>query len=415
MRCAAAALLAIALAACEADPEEDQPASDGASNWDAADGRGADAADGALELGPEAAVQAARDGGTDAPMDGREGDGRVPASDAVEVAAETAPALACAAEDPVVRLPYRASFSAYSRAREKLLIVDAAQRVLHLLDVEACTDVELPLPAAALSLAVSPDGLTAAVGHDAKITAVDVAAERVIGSYVVSATASNLQVDDRRRAHLFDPRRDFETSSLLTVDLATGAIATGVAVRGSFKMRLHPKGDRLYQYDAREIARLDVAGPSAKYLDPGQRRDVELCGRLFFSDDGARLFTGCRTVLRSAAASDQDLSYDGTLEGIDAVLDVDSLAAAGIIALIPGPTASYDSTPFDRRLRIHEGRYLNLTREIPLPSLPGTAGNEPAHGRRVFIRGDGARIYVVLARATYDFDNDRHAILRIKP
>lgn len=374
--------------------------------------------------GPEVPVYDASFGVSDqaSPADAAVGDGRA-ADAAADGAGSDAPlAVTCRSDDAFVQLPFPASMIGYSRARDRLVVVPSypygappAPHVVHIIDPETCSDVTLPLPMAPLGLSVSPDGRMAAVGHNARLTGIDLMEERITGTFLVSATTGNVKVDNQRRAHTFDPRENFATSNWLTVDLMSGQVETGAMVQGSLRMTVHPGGKRGYLHDGSygEIIRVDLSGPRAMAPNRGTRLDYAHCGRLMPSDDGARLFTGCHWVLRSSDTTDQDLSYDGTVEGVRGVLDLAMDSAAGLLVILPGAPFSWDPGDQGGRLRIHETRYLNLVKEVVLPPMPGATTPGSARASRVFLRSDARRIYALVSADGSSFG--RQAILRVQP
>src|SRR5258705_7798948 len=70
-------------------------------------------------------------------------------------------------------LSYRPITAEYSTALDRIVMITANPNQLHIFNAAIQADVAVNLPKPPLSLAISPDGLHAAVGHDALISYVN--------------------------------------------------------------------------------------------------------------------------------------------------------------------------------------------------------------------------------------------------
>jgi hypothetical protein len=337
---------------------------------------------------------------------------RAPATGSGEVAVVTV--RTSAADVPVpcsptvaLLLPYPVAAAAYSHSQALLVLLAAGEPAVHLLDPARCTDSSLPLPAPGFSVAVSPDGTAAAVGHDAKVTGLDLVQRRVTRTSVVSATVRPLALDGAGRAYTFDPGMGFDRSRVLTVTLATGDIQSGDMVGATGSLVMHPDGRALYFTSADQtwddLVRLDVAGPAARIEHARSTFDYDIGGRLFLSEDGKRVFTGTRIVLRASPDNAQDFTFDGLLEGVERVVDLDAPAGADRFAVVAQPADRYASNDLDQVVRLHETRYLNLTARVRMPSLPpapGDQGPRRLQARRAFVAEDGHSLAVLFQYQT---------------
>src|SRR2546425_13095362 len=89
---------------------------------------------------------------------------------------------ATAAAQPVP-LSYRPVTAAYSTALDRLIMVSGNPNALHIYDPVSQTDVTVNLVQPPLSLSISPDGLRAAVGHNALLTYVNLSTASVIRTF----------------------------------------------------------------------------------------------------------------------------------------------------------------------------------------------------------------------------------------
>jgi hypothetical protein len=414
------ALLALTVGCAGGTGAGDAARSDGAGDEMPADAQPADVVmDSGASLdrsSPDASADTlAADAAADLSRDGVPAD----SADAPSPNVDAAAAVPCASG--ALLLPYQVLAVAFSRAQRQLLIVPTTEPTLHLIDPETCTDTALPLEAPGLSIAVSPNGLTAAVGHNAKVTGIDVAQRRIIRTSVVSATVRPLAVDDAGRAFTFDPGQGFDRSRVLTVTLATGDIQSGAMVEAAGSFVIHPAGGALYHTSADQtwddLTRLDVSGAAAVIEHARNTFAYDIGGRLFLSGDGVRVFTGTHIVLRASASDALDFTFDGTLEGVERVRDLDAPAGSDRLALIAAPASIYSPNALDQSIRVHDTRFLNVVATIPLPAVPpppGSPAEEPmaVHARRVFMRPDGNGVYVLFQRSLFS-STSSWGILRI--
>jgi hypothetical protein len=65
-----------------------------------------------------------------------------------------------------------------------------------------------------------------------------------------------------------------------------------------------------------DLERYDIsAGAVSAVVDSPYHGDYRMCGDLWISKDGTRIFTGCGTVFRAAPGTKDDFLYNGSFEG----------------------------------------------------------------------------------------------------
>ena len=211
----------------------------------------------------------------------------------------------------------------YSDALEAIVIVSSfPSNSLYVYDVNARTEKALPLDRLPTSVSVSPDGLTAAVGHERLVTHVDLTAIGAPGSQPatllnLSTEARDVVLDGRGYVHvlpIFEGPIDIRS-----IEIATNTEQLAVGTAGyAGKARLHPSGDYLYTVtdlqSPADMEKFDIRTvPATRLYDSRYHGDYGLCDNLWVSESGLRLFTACGEVFLTAELEADDLIYDGTL------------------------------------------------------------------------------------------------------
>jgi chitinase len=178
----------------------------------------------------------------------------------------------------------------------------------------------------------------------------------------------------------------------------TGTIRAGTLVR------LHPSGKFIYgannglspsDFEKYGIGTSATAGTAATYLyDSPYHGDYAFDGNVWISEDGLRLFARSGNAFRSSEVRAEDMLYGGALQGMSAVQWVVQSTAAGKVFALPGATFNGEGAS---ELRVYDSAVLAYRGASVLPryNIP-SVGSYASHGRFVFTRADGARVYVIV-------------------
>ena len=308
-----------------------------------------------------------------------------------------------------VVLPHDVIDAEYSESLDAVVMVGSyPANALYVYDVNAGTEQQLTLPSTPTAVSVAPDGLTAAVGHDALITVADLTS---VGQPTapapttlnVSADVYDLVLDGNGFVHAF-PRVD-QWVALHTIHIATNTEQFGAGIlRAGSHARLHPSGSHLYAADnglsPSDIAKWDISsGTGALLYDSPYHGDYAMCGDLWFQKDGTRIYTPCGNTFRSSTDPVQDMLYAGALELSTADFFgwlIRSLSHSSVtkeIVLIETETESCDFIPEEAgrcftHLATYESDFLN--RQSVFSIGPVTVGEWSYPQRGLFVFHDGA-------------------------
>lgn len=297
----------------------------------------------------------------------------------------------------------------YSRPLDRLVAVGDGPNRLYLVDPVAGTETSVDLPLAPKAVSVSPDGLHAAVGHDGRVSYVRLSPAPLVVEKVIPTTADVLDLVLAGNDFVYAFPRVDQWQQIRCLRISTGAetLSTGYSIYAGTKAKLHPGGATVYGADnglsPSDIEKYDVSSGTAKYLyDSPYHGDYAMCGDLWLSEDGARIFTACGNTFHSSTTTGTtagaDMTYAGALEATPRVRWVDHSRAAALVLAVPGadPWAYPPQPQADGELRVYGDDYLALLETVPLPRVGvGGKGYLP-HGRFAFFSREGTRRVALL-------------------
>jgi hypothetical protein len=309
-------------------------------------------------------------------------------------------------------LPHDVLDAEYSRRFDRIVMAASYPvNALYLYDVGTGTEESIALTARPTSVSISPDELTAAVGHDGLVSIVDLdeagaSAPRLLN---VSADVFDVVLDGRGRVHATPDTPDLQ-DQIHTVDIATGAETLSDysgTLFGHTYARLHPAGDHLFvgnQFTSPAgIDKWDLTGAALRSLNGASFDAIvyHLCANLWFDESGSRVFSQCGRVSATEGPLNMDLPDMGRLplSGPETTSDaflvtwLDPFAARNEITLIEGNAFWCDHPEFahvcyQRLVRFDDALLSRLDNEaLPPVSVDGTLHAQ--RGQFVFYKSDG--------------------------
>ena len=303
----------------------------------------------------------------------------------------------------------------YSKALDAIVMVSSwPANALYILDPVTGTERQQLLVKVPTSVSISPDGTLAAVGHDALITHVDLQAVGTPTSATrllnVSTGVFDLVLDGRGSVHAFPVSDQWVEMHTVNVATNTETLVPGLLYAGTHA-RLHPSGNVIYTANnglsPSDIAKIDVSTQTPVSLyDSPYHGDYPMCGDLWYSEDGATIYTRCGYAFRSSTVQAQDMLYAGrltlssnTYSGGYAIQSLSHSAAKLEIALIEYDSlecsSAINSNSCYHHLGLYESSFLNRTSVASIPPLLISGTQYAQRGLFVFHRADGSRKYLI--------------------
>ncbi len=208
----------------------------------------------------------------------------------------------------------------YSKAKDVLVYVSSTPSMINIFTPSDASTSSISLDYVPTCVSVSSDGLTAVVGHDGHITYVDVLNKSILKSFSVSCNALDIVLGNNKWAYIFPKTDQWANIRCIDVDLTNDneVLHTGNSIYAGTKAKLHPSGKYVYGADnglsPSDIEKYDIQSGRAVYLyDSPYHGDYPINGDLWFSEDGLRVFTRGKTVLKTTEIQDNDMRYNGSI------------------------------------------------------------------------------------------------------
>jgi hypothetical protein len=290
----------------------------------------------------------------------------------------------------------------YSEALDRIVMISASPNQLHIYDGASRVETAaVDLPTVPTCISVGPDGNYAAVGHNAWVSYVNLRTATIEKTLPISIDVLDVVLAGNGYAYGF-PRRD-QWASIISLNLQTGAEApgSGMSIYAGTLGKLHPGGKAMYGANnglsPSDIEKYDIAAGRVAYLyDSPYHGDYAMCGDLWISKDGLRIFTRCGNVFRASEVRDQDMRYNGGLQGMHYLRSVaHSLSGQRVAAIDAGTNYYQGESQADTQVHFYDYEFLNYKGSVRLPRFQASGTSFGAHGRFVFASADGTRFYVV--------------------
>lgn len=358
---------------------------------------------------------------------------------------------------PIVSMPFNVIDAEYSKTLDRIIAVSTDPNQLHIYDPVGNTDTAVDLSRVPEHVSVSPDGLFAAVGHDAKISYVNLKTQQIT---LLDVTTDPWDIVLAGNGWIYVSPAYDQWVPLHAIQISTN---TEVLTQSDFYAgsvyKLHKSGTRMYGTNDRispqGIGRVDLGTdqPFATASLPGSSsfvacqgcggnlsgfntefssavfRDIAgafdpprdfhlaqfytICGNLWLSDDGLRIFTACGAVFRASDARGQDLAYNGTIKDMRAMASLDdSQSQRRIVALssADSPGINMGDLP-SNLLGIWDYETLTTRSVKALPDFVVNGQHFEADGRFVFVNAAGDHYYAIVEAKGSGLLNDYGVIV----
>ena len=307
-------------------------------------------------------------------------------------------------------LPSAVTDAEFDVAHDRVVMVSATPAQLQCWMAGTAQLMTVDLPAVPTCVSVSPDGASAAVGHDGFVTVVDLGTFEVSDSWVCTTDAEDIVHGGNGFAYVFSGSW---WEPIHCVDLSSGVetFSEYSNLYANTIARKQPGASTIYCADngvsTMDIRRFGIAGGTADYEgESPYHGDHPMGGNLWFNDAGTRILTRSGNVFHSTDAVATDMTYAGHLATPGELVWADHGGAdAGWFATIP--------VADDTRVDLVHGEFLGSAGSRILPAFPTPDGAVASHGRWVFLSADGGDAYVVAQADAIGGLADDHAIIRL--
>jgi hypothetical protein len=296
---------------------------------------------------------------------------------------------------------HRVTDAEYSKQLDRIITVSSipANR-LHIIDPYTGSDAPVDLPLAPTSVSVGPDGAYATVGHNGWLSYVDLKNHELIRTFPISTDVLDVVLAGNGYVYAFPRVDQWEYIRCLNLRTGTETLGTGQFIYAGTRAKLHPGGTAIYGADnglsPADIEKYDITNGTAAYLyDSPYHGDYSMCGDLWISEDGFRIFTKCGNVFRSSENKEEDMRYNGSLSDIKRITHLNHSAAAGKVAAIPSNT-DFPKMVRDTEVWLYGYDYLGFETVLTLPNFSVNEALYKGHGRFVFFNAAGTKLFTIV-------------------
>ena len=299
---------------------------------------------------------------------------------------ETIPVSVLHHDEDLTLLDVRPVDVVLDRAAGRLLaIVDDPAQLVEIDPGDASSRPIVQLPEAPRTLALSPSGRRATIGHRFSVSLVDLDAETTT-EYSLPTSVHDVVVGDHGWFYVYSSGVSWQR--IQCVEWATGRIEphTGRPVYSSTTPVMHPSGDFVYGADQglspADFEVVDVREGVAVYVaDSPYHGSYGIGGRVDVVGGGTRVVSRYGHVFRSAPGTADDMLHVGRL-------DVPS-TAVHVTENAPGTTIVYLTSD---AVYLFDTQTLESTARLPIPGLfvpigPYGGMVEPMTPHRCFLLG----------------------------
>jgi len=278
-----------------------------------------------------------------------------------------------------IRLASNVIDAEYSRKKEMMVYVASNPMKLYLFHTKTNIIESIDLSFVPTCISISPDQDYAVVGHDARISYIDLNNKSVIRTYSVSCNVFDIVFGDNNWAYAFPKYDQWERIRCVNLNLPNNneTVHTGNSIYDRTKAKLSPQGGAIYGADnglsPSDIEKYSIKNGTAEYLyDSPYHGDYPMNGDLWFSEDGNRIFTRGKSVFTTSQIKEQDMKYNGTIrfEGTEneyygSILGLDHSAQKSNLYIIASLSYWWDDTPTSF-VYIYNSSNLVFKSKIPL-------------------------------------------------
>lgn len=309
------------------------------------------------------------------------------------------------AQLPINTLSYSVIDADYSKALDKVIMISSRSNQLHSYDIATNTEQTINLPLIPTTLALSTDGLFAVVGYEQKISYIDLANNKVLKTLTAPTAVTDLVLSNNN--HIYVLPKSTQDNYIYSINLTTNAITIGNnMILAETIVKAHPNGSSLYGTSNKavttDIDKYDITSPVAtKLYDSPYNGEYPICGNLWLSEEGSKIFTACGNIFKTSDNPKQDMLYSGTLTGAVLFKDLVHSTLAGKVVGIPAYKDYKEVTEdTDTQLYTYDASTLKPSEVINLPYFVNNNQGYKAHGQSVFFNNTGDQLIVILKADT---------------
>lgn len=208
----------------------------------------------------------------------------------------------------------------YSKKTDQLVYVSSNPAQVNIFNSNTESLQKISLAYNPKCVSISQDGSTAVVGHDGHITHVNLKNPSIIQTYTISCSALDIVLGNNKWVYVFPEKDQWTYIRSVNMNLEYNyemPISIYNQLHAGAKGRLHPSGKYIYMQSSlssAKIQRLTIKNGNIddRYESNFEEEDYTIPS-IWFSEDGNRLFTRERSVLKTSELNNLDAVYNGRI------------------------------------------------------------------------------------------------------
>lgn len=298
----------------------------------------------------------------------------------------------------------------YSDALERLVTVSSSpDNALNIINPTTGEQQAVILSLAPTSVALSPDGKTAVVGHKGAVTHVDLQTSSILKFHnTIGFEVFDIVLGNDGMAYADGPT-NLQWGPLYAINLATGAVQnTPNAVDDGSHLQIVPSLNALYAISTAplpaDLERYSLSvTPPTLLSDSPYHGEYEMGSNLWLTEGGDYILTAGATLFRTGATQDEDMLYqrglsDSSKDIASTLLHADHSQEAGKVVVIQDKGIAGTGSAYS--LKTYTMPQLTLVDEKTLTALDMDKSGDAVIPQFAFFNSDGSKRYAVLKQGT---------------
>lgn len=208
----------------------------------------------------------------------------------------------------------------YSKKTDQLVYVSSNPAQVNIFNSNTGILQKISLAYAPKCISISQNGNTAVVGHDGHITHVNLKNPSIIQTYDISCSALDIVLGNNKWAYVFPEKDQWTYIKSVNMNLEYNyemPISIYNQIHAGTKGRLHPSGKYIYAQSPLsrgQVQRLTIKnGDIDDRYESGFEEESYTIPSIWFSEEGNRIFTRERSVLKTSELNSLDGLYNGKI------------------------------------------------------------------------------------------------------